>query len=80
MIRKMVKMERRSIQNCGEVAPSLLVTPRKCCYSRFSKLEPIVEEEPENFIVMPKRMMFLVPVFISFLSYFLLYRYVSVSN
>jgi hypothetical protein len=43
-------------------------------------LEPIVEEGTESLPIMPKRMMFLVPAFIYFLSYFLLYRYVSASN
>lgn len=75
----MVK-EMRSIQNCGEVAPALLITPQKCSPG-FPRLEPIIEEGPADLgfpIVMPKRMLFLVPAFLSFVSYFLLYRsYVS---
>jgi hypothetical protein len=81
MLRKMVKVEMRSnIQNCGEVAPALLITPQKCSSSRFPRLEPIIEEGPESFQIVSKRMMFLVPTFISFVSYFLLYRYVSALN
>ncbi|KAJ1402028.1 putative transmembrane protein [Sesbania bispinosa] len=69
--------EMRGIQNCGEVAPALLITRQKCS-PVFPRLEPIIEEGPEGFqIVMPKRMLFLVPAFISFVSYFLLYSYVS---
>jgi len=79
MVRKMVKVEMRGIQNCGEVAPALIITPKKC-YSKFPRLEPIIEEGPNNFQTMPKRMLFLVPAFISCVSYFLLYRYVSALN
>jgi hypothetical protein len=43
-------------------------------------LEPILEEGTESLPIMPKRMMFLIPAFISFLSYFFLYRYVSALN
>jgi hypothetical protein len=43
-------------------------------------LEPIIEEGPESFQIVSKRMMFVVPTFISFVSYFLLYRYVSALN
>ncbi|KAK7263572.1 hypothetical protein RJT34_31164 [Clitoria ternatea] len=73
----MVK-EVRGIKNCGEVAPALLITPQKCSH-RFPRLEPIIEEGSEGLqIVVPKRMLFLVPTFISFVSYFLMYRsYVS---
>ncbi|WJX44572.1 hypothetical protein P8452_31528 [Trifolium repens] len=69
----------RGIQNCGEVAPALLITPKKCSSSRFPRLEPILEEGTESLPIMPKRMMFLIPAFISFLSYFLLYRYEGVT-
>ncbi|AES99192.2 transmembrane protein, putative [Medicago truncatula] len=72
----MVKMNMRGIQNCGEVAPALIRTPKKCS-SKFPRLEPIIEEGPESFQIMPKRMLFLVPTFISCVSYFLLYRYVN---
>ncbi|KAK7359450.1 hypothetical protein VNO77_01410 [Canavalia gladiata] len=70
----MVK-EVRGIQNCGEVAPALLITPQKCS-TGFPRLEPIIEEGSEVSFqcVMPKRMLFLVPAFISFVTYFLLYR------
>ncbi|AES90006.1 hypothetical protein MtrunA17_Chr4g0043201 [Medicago truncatula] len=77
----MVKMEMKGIQNCGEVAPALLITPRKCSSSKFSRLEPIIEEGAESLhINMPKKMLFLAPVFISFLSYILVVVYVSASN
>ncbi|CAJ2629255.1 unnamed protein product [Trifolium pratense] len=73
----MVKVGMRGkIQNCGEVAPALIITPQKCSSSRFPRLKPIIEEGTESYqIVVSKRMMFLVPTFISFVSYFLLYRY-----
>jgi len=55
-----------------EVAPALLITQQKCS-NRFPRLEPIIEEgSDEDFYTMPKRMMFLVPAFFSFLSYYIL--------
>jgi len=68
----------RGIQNCGEVAPALLITPKKSSSSKFPRLEPIIEEGAESLHIMPKRMLFLAPFFISFLSYILVY--VSASN
>ncbi|KAK7284022.1 hypothetical protein RIF29_13773 [Crotalaria pallida] len=71
----MVK-EVRGIHNCGEVAPAVYITPRK--YSLCSpRLEPIIEEGSERFQIVPKRMLFIVPAFISSVSYFLLYRYIN---
>ncbi|GAU42292.1 hypothetical protein TSUD_82010 [Trifolium subterraneum] len=53
----MVKVgRRRNIQNCGEVAPALIITPQKCSYSRFPRLEPIIEEGPESYQIVSKRM------------------------
>jgi len=75
-----VKMEIKGIQNCGEVAPALLITPKKCSSSKFPRLEPIIEEGAESLDIMPKRMLFLAPVFISFLSYILLVVCISASN
>lgn len=71
MVKKMVK----GIQNCGEVAPALLITPQKSSHG-FPRLESIIEEGPDHqvFQIMPKTMLLLLPVFISFASYFLLYR------
>ncbi|RDX82766.1 hypothetical protein CR513_36400, partial [Mucuna pruriens] len=67
--------EVRSIQKyCGEVAPALLITPQKCSPG-FPRLEPIIEETSEDLHIMPKRMLFLLPAFISFLSYFLLHQH-----
>ncbi|AET00254.1 transmembrane protein, putative [Medicago truncatula] len=44
--------------------------PKKCC-SKFPRLEPIIEEGSESFHTMPKKMLFLVPTFISCVTYFL---------
>lgn len=69
------------MQNWVEVAPTLLITHQKS--SKCPKLETIVEEGPGNIMgsqisieVAPisKRALFLLPVFVSFVSYFLLYR------
>ncbi|KAE9601078.1 hypothetical protein Lalb_Chr13g0293931 [Lupinus albus] len=76
MLKKMVKEVSGILQNCGEVAPDLYITPQKCAH-RYSRLEPIIEEGSEWFHIMPKRMLFLVPAFISFVSYFFWYRYIS---
>ncbi|KAL2343408.1 hypothetical protein Fmac_004693 [Flemingia macrophylla] len=59
----------------GEVAPALFITPHKGSH-RYPRLEPIVEETSDKGlqIIMPtKRMLFLVPAFLSFLSFCLLY-------
>lgn len=65
----------------GEVSPKLVKYTRRKS-SSSPKLETIVEEgcdkisHEDNFL-MSKRALFLLPVFVSFVSYFLLYRYVS---
>lgn len=66
----------KGIQNCGEVAPALLITPQKSSHG-FPRLESIIEEGPDHhqvFQIMPKRMLLLLPLFISLASYSLLYR------
>ena len=63
------------MQSWGEVAPSLLISHQKY-YSRSPKLETIVEEGSEKFEILSKRVLFLLPVLFSFLSYYLLYRQV----
>jgi hypothetical protein len=81
MLRKMVKVEMKSnVQNCSEVAPDLLITPKKYHSCRFSSLEPIIEEGPKSFQIVSKRRMFIVPNFILFVSHILLYRYVNALN
>ncbi|KAK7399956.1 hypothetical protein VNO78_11154 [Psophocarpus tetragonolobus] len=73
-LKDMTKQVRDIQKYCGELAPALLVTPQKCSLPRFPTLEPIIEEASDyGFQIMPKRMLFLVPAFISFLTYFFLY-------
>ena len=70
MMMKKVKV----IENYEEVLPAILITPKKCS-PKFPKLEPIIEEgSNEGFKVLPKRVLFLLPILISFMSYFLLYK------
>ncbi|KAF1876377.1 hypothetical protein Lal_00029725 [Lupinus albus] len=54
MLKKMVKEVEGILQNCGEVAPSLYITPQNISHS-YPRLEPIIEEESEWFQIMPKR-------------------------
>ncbi|KAM1138531.1 hypothetical protein ACFX13_037192 [Malus domestica] len=68
------------MHNWGEVAPTLFISPQKS--SKCPELETIVEEavpaESQINIEIPpfsKRAMFLIPVFVSCVSYFLMYRY-----
>merc|ERR1711879_1111474 len=73
--RKMVK-EARSMQEVEEVAPALLISCKRC--SSCPKLDTIVEEEgSESFEILPKRMMFFLPVLVSFVSYLLLNKCIS---
>ncbi|KAJ7968986.1 putative Transmembrane protein [Quillaja saponaria] len=72
----MVK-ELKYMRNYYEVAPSLLITHERC--SDFPKLEPIIEEGSEfSFEVQGRRVLFLLPLFVSFFSYFFLYRLTTV--
>ena len=64
----------KSIKMFKEVAPALVITPKRRCYD-FPKLEPIIEEYSEGFDILPKRVLFLLLVLLSFASYFLLYRH-----
>ena len=70
MIVKAVK----NIQMYREVAPALVITPEKCSYD-FPKLEPIIEEYSKGFDILPKKVSFLLPILLSFASYFLLYKH-----
>jgi hypothetical protein len=70
---EMVK-EMRYMQNWGEFAPALLISHQK--YSTCPQLETIAEEGPENFELLPKRVLFLLPVLFPFLCYHLLYTVV----
>ncbi|BFG37379.1 hypothetical protein CerSpe_236520 [Prunus speciosa] len=75
----------RYMQTCGEVAPSLLISHHcqhhqvQRCSNNYPKLEAIIEEgchaHDESFqVVVPKRVLtFLLPIFLSFICYFLLY-------
>jgi hypothetical protein len=52
MLRKMVKLEMKSnVQDCSEVAPDLLITPKKYHHHshKFPRLEPVIEEGPKSF-------------------------------
>ncbi|GKV36926.1 hypothetical protein SLEP1_g45010 [Rubroshorea leprosula] len=64
--------EVRYIQNWGEVAPTLLICHHK--NSRRSKLETILEEGCENSVVVPKRIVYLLPIVLSMLLYFMFCR------
>lgn len=59
----------------GEVAPPLVISHQKP--SQCPKLETIVEEGSESFEILPKQVVFLLPVFLSFVSYFILHRLVD---
>ncbi|TQD82505.1 hypothetical protein C1H46_031941 [Malus baccata] len=68
------------MHNWGEVAPTLFISHQKS--SKCPELETIVEEAGPvgsqiNVEILPfsKRALFLVPVIVSCVSYFLLYRY-----
>lgn len=63
----------------GEVAPAVYISYEKQKPgSNRRRLETILEEGSEKMevLVLPKRILFFVPVVLSFLSYFLLYRHV----
>ncbi|KAM0994616.1 hypothetical protein ACFX2I_010099 [Malus domestica] len=62
----------RYMHNWVEVAPPQVISREKC--SSFPKLETIVEEGSESFEILPKRVVFLLPVFFSLVSYLILYR------
>ena len=70
----MVKQVMKGIYE--EEAPAIMINPKRYSHDNFSKLEPIIEEGYEKIeVVLPKRIMFLLPVILSFVSYFLLYRH-----
>lgn len=65
-----------NINHCDEIAPSLLIPHHhiKNSYSSF-KLEPIIEEEPQNFEFLHKSFVVsVIPVIFSGLLYLFLYR------
>lgn len=86
----MVKMEiERGMKKVkyGEIAPLVRMSHHKYYYPnsnyyKLSKLETIIEEGADHYNhhhhhhvqVYPKRLLYLVPFFLTFLSYFLLYR------
>ncbi|GKU92622.1 hypothetical protein SLEP1_g6329 [Rubroshorea leprosula] len=57
------------MQNWGEVASTLLISQQKS--SRPCKLETILEEGYENSVVVPKRVVYLLPVVLSMILYFM---------
>lgn len=72
--------EMRIMQNLGEVAPALII-PHEKPSNNISKLETIVEDEGfsdyQSFEILPKRVVFLFPVFVSFVSYYILYTHIA---
>ncbi|GLT59173.1 hypothetical protein SLA2020_320090 [Shorea laevis] len=59
-----MEKELRCVQNWGEVTPTIFISHQKC--STSPKLETIVEEGcRENLQVLPKRIFFLLPAFLS---------------
>ncbi|KAL3741474.1 hypothetical protein ACJRO7_017020 [Eucalyptus globulus] len=69
----------RYMNNWGEVAPTLLLSYRRS--SSSPRLETILEEGSEEFrLVVNKRMLFILPVLFSLISYFLLYRNALLEN
>ncbi|KAH0995081.1 hypothetical protein GBA52_018945 [Prunus armeniaca] len=65
----------RYMHNWVEVAPPLMISHEKC--SNSPKLETIVEEGSESFEILQKRVVFLLPVFLSFISYLIMYRQIA---
>lgn len=66
--------ELKYMHNWGEVAPALVI-PHEKPSNNISKLETIAEEGSESFEIMPNVVVFLFPVFLSFMTYyFMLYR------
>ncbi|KAK7304720.1 hypothetical protein VNO77_42607 [Canavalia gladiata] len=63
----------KSIHNWGEVAPALLTSHYKRP-SRFSKLEPIIEEEPQGSQMLHKSVFVSMPLLLSGFLYVVLYR------
>lgn len=65
------------MQKRGDIAPALLIS-RQRRSSSSPKLETIVEEGSEKFggvgVVVPKRVLFLLPVFVSLGSFLLMNR------
>ncbi|KAI6703418.1 hypothetical protein NL676_012554 [Syzygium grande] len=69
----------RYMNDWGEVAPTLLLYHRRS--SSSPRLETIFEEGSEEFqLVVNKRMLFILPVLFSLISYFLLYRNALLEN
>jgi hypothetical protein len=66
--------EMRYMQNLGEVPPALLISSHQKYSCNCHKLETIEEEGSENFELLPKRVLFLLPVLFPFLCYHLFYR------
>ncbi|KAB2621778.1 transmembrane protein [Pyrus ussuriensis x Pyrus communis] len=61
----------RYVHGWVEVAPPQVISHKKC--SNFPKLETIAEEGSESLEILPKRVVFLLPVFFSLVSYLILY-------
>ncbi|KAJ6893867.1 hypothetical protein NC652_027825 [Populus alba x Populus x berolinensis] len=66
MMRKM-----KGMQKWGDVAPALLIS-RQRSRSSFPRLDTIIEEGSGNngVVAMPKRVLFLLPIVASLISYF----------
>lgn len=63
-------------RNFVEVAPSMLIAPQR--KSNFSKLETIIEEGPQSQdVIVPKRIFVALPLFLSMVMYFILYKNVA---
>lgn len=70
----MVKEVMKSKHNWGEVAPALITSYHKRPTSRFSKLETIVEEEPQVSQVFHKGAFVSLPLLFSGFLYIFFYR------
>lgn len=73
--------EMRIMQDLDEVAPALMI-PHEKPSNNISKMETIIEDEGlfsdyHSFQIMPKRVVFLLPVFFSFVSYYILYGHIA---
>ncbi|KAK9750254.1 hypothetical protein RND81_02G182400 [Saponaria officinalis] len=62
--------------NYVEVVPSVLVVPQRKI--SIAKLETILEEGPQQSdVIVPKRLFIALPVFLSMILYFLLYKSIA---
>ncbi|KAB2601483.1 endoplasmic reticulum oxidoreductin-1-like [Pyrus ussuriensis x Pyrus communis] len=74
----LMEREMRYMHNWGEVAPALVI-PHEKPSNNVSKLETIAEEgsECQSFEILPKRVVFLFPVFLSLMTYFIFCRQIA---